>query len=83
MVHHADSVTLDPHKQGVVPYNAGCILYKNHKLKNHLKFSGPYIYDGKSPDMTFYGTGGSKAGLASAGVYLSHKLLPLDRDNHG
>ena len=82
-IRHADSITVDPHKAGYVPFCVGSILYRNHKLKDHLKFSGPYINDGQSPDMTVYCIEGSKQGFSSAGVYLSHTVLPLNRENHG
>lgn len=55
MVPHSDSITLDPHKAGYVPFGAGGLLYRNQYLKNQLNFSAPYMFDGKSPNMSIYG----------------------------
>ena len=44
--HKADSITFDPHKTGYVPYTCGGIIYKNHRLRDNLSFSAPYIYTG-------------------------------------
>ena len=42
----ADSITFDPHKTGYVPYTCGGIIYRNHRLRDNLSFSAPYIYTG-------------------------------------
>ena len=42
----ADSITVDPHKNGLIPFACGCILYKDHRLRNNISFSAPYIYMG-------------------------------------
>jgi glutamate/tyrosine decarboxylase-like PLP-dependent enzyme len=51
----ADSITFDPHKTGYVPYSCGGIIYRNHRLRDNLNFSAPYIYTGTEPNMAIYG----------------------------
>ena len=55
MVPYADSITLDPHKAGYIPFAAGTILYRNQYLKDQINFNAPYMFDGKSPSMSIYG----------------------------
>ena len=81
--HNADSITFDPHKTGYVPYACGGIIYRNHRLRDNLSFSAPYIYTGAEPNMAIYGIEGSKPGSAVTSVYLSLAVLPLTRAGHG
>lgn len=81
--HHADSITFDPHKTGYVPYTCGGIIYKNHRLRDNLSFSAPYIYTGAEPNVAIYGIEGSKPGSSVVSVYLSLCVLPLIRAGHG
>ena len=39
----ADSVTIDPHKAGFVPYPAGSLCYRNEKLRFLVTTTAPYI----------------------------------------
>ena len=79
----ADSITFDPHKTGYVPYACGGIIYRNHRLRESLNYSAPFIYDGMEPNMSIYGVEGSKAGCVVTSVYLSMEVLPLLRYGHG
>lgn len=79
----ADSITFDPHKTGYVPYACGGIIYRNHRLRDNLSFSAPYIYTGAEPNMAIYGIEGSKPGSSVTSVYLSLQVLPLVRGGHG
>ena len=79
----SDSITFDPHKTGYVPYACGGVIYRNHRLRDNLSFSAPYIYTGAEPNMAIYGIEGSKPGSAVTSVYLSLQVLPLIRPGHG
>ena len=39
----ADSITVDPHKMGYIPYPAGLIAFKNKRIVYHLKEHASYI----------------------------------------
>lgn len=39
----ADSITIDPHKMGYAPYPAGCIAFRNDRVRSFILESAPYI----------------------------------------
>lgn len=82
-----DSVTIDPHKLGYVPYPAGAICFQSSRVKHLVKVEAPYISD-KSDDFDLSGLGlyileGSKPGAVAASVWMSHKLIGLNAEGHG
>lgn len=42
-INSADSVTLDPHKMGYVPYPAGAVAFKNDRVRHFVRQDAPYI----------------------------------------
>ncbi|MEU7094666.1 pyridoxal phosphate-dependent decarboxylase family protein [Kitasatospora aureofaciens] len=78
----ADSITIDPHKAGFVPYPAGGLCYRNGAQKNMVAFTAPYLDLGNS-GVGLYGVEGSKPGAAAAGVYLSHRVITTDQHGYG
>lgn len=81
----ADSITIDPHKSGYVPYAAGTICYRNAEMKNMITFDAPYISSikEKEPTIGIYGVEGSRPGAAATSVFLSHQVIPLDKRGYG
>ena len=81
----ANSVTLDPHKSGFCPYPAGGLLYRNGNIRHFLAQGAAYISHGKgdNEEINLFGIDGSKPGAASAGVWLSHKVIGLHQDGYG
>jgi glutamate/tyrosine decarboxylase-like PLP-dependent enzyme len=81
----ADSVTVDPHKAGYIPYPAGGLCYRNSCMRNLVAFLAPEVYHGGSVDasMGVFGIEGSKPGAAAAGVYLSHRIIRPDQSGYG
>lgn len=87
----ADSVTIDPHKLGYIPYPAGALCFRSDLIKPLLRQEAPYIEDqAGSPEVErtsqsigLYILEGSKPGAAAAAVWLSHTLIPLDTSGHG
>lgn len=84
-----DTITIDPHKTGYLPYPAGALCYRNMAMRSLIAFEAPYINtgdgDGTPPEWLLgtYGIEGSKPGAAAAGVYLSHAAIPLTRQGYG
>lgn len=86
-----DSVTIDPHKLGYVPYPAGAVLFKNDLVKPVARQYAPYLDDGpgdiererQSDAVGLFALEGSKPGATAAAVWLSHTLIPLDTSGHG
>jgi glutamate/tyrosine decarboxylase-like PLP-dependent enzyme len=80
----ADSITIDPHKSGYVPYPAGGLCYRNSAMRNLVSFTAPVVYHGGvDPTVGVYGVEGSKPGAAAAAVYLAHKVIRPNTDGYG
>ncbi len=77
-LHCCDSITVDPHKWGYVPYPAGSLCYRNGRMINLVTFGAPYIEsDDESQALSIGESGveGSKPGAAAAAVFLSHAVI--------
>lgn len=87
----ADSITVDPHKLGYVPYPAGAISFADARTKPLLRQVAPYLQESsmtfdeevRSKQVGMYALEGSKPGAVAAGVWMSHRLIPLDTSGHG
>jgi glutamate/tyrosine decarboxylase-like PLP-dependent enzyme len=85
----ADSVSVDPHKMGYVPYSAGAILVRDGRTRHLVATDPPYLSPVELPSsqterfLGRYILEGSKPGAAAAAVWLSHKVLPLDERGYG
>ncbi len=91
----ADTVTVDPHKLGYLPYGAGGgFVCRDQRLMALVNEDAPYVFDPASGEETggyrerFRDLGrfileGSKPGAAAAGVYVTHRVLPLDAAHFG
>lgn len=84
VLQEADSITIDPHKSGYVPYPAGGLCYRNSAMRNLVSFTAPVVYHGGvDPTVGVYGVEGSKPGAAAAAVYFSHKMIRPNIDGYG
>jgi len=80
----ADSITIDPHKAGYIPYPAGGLCYRNSAMRNLVAFSAPVVHHNEiDPTVGIYGIEGSKPGAAAASTYLSHKVIRPTQDGYG
>jgi glutamate/tyrosine decarboxylase-like PLP-dependent enzyme len=87
----SDSITVDPHKLGYLPYGAGAFVCRDQRAMTLLAEEADYVFDGEAaPDyMARYRRlgqfilEGSKSGAAAAAVYVMHQVLPLDHLNFG
>jgi glutamate/tyrosine decarboxylase-like PLP-dependent enzyme len=85
-----DSVTVDPHKLGFVPFGAGALVVRNRRVLDLVQQEAPYIFT-SPPDederryrkLGRYILEGSKPGAAAAACYVNHRVLPLDHDHFG
>ncbi len=92
----ADSVTVDPHKLGYLPYGVGgAYVCRDHRCVDFVATDAPYLgrpapresgelaYFRKFRRLGTYILEGSKPGSAAAAAYVTHRVLPLDRDHFG
>lgn len=91
---HADSITVDPHKMGYIPYPCGIIAFKNGVVTELVTQKAQYISDEKGGIYEIdkpieikaigpYILEGSKPGAAAAAAWLAHKTIPLETFGHG
>jgi glutamate/tyrosine decarboxylase-like PLP-dependent enzyme len=86
-----DSVTVDPHKLGYLPYGSGAFICRDHRVMALLSEAADYVFHGETAQdymaryrsLGQYIPEGSKSGAAVAGVYVTHKVLPLDHAHFG
>ena len=81
----ADSVTLDPHKLGFVPYACGAFLVRDAQAYSVSQVSAPYLIEDKKNDHPGWSTTleGSRSATGAGAVWLSSRVLPLDASGHG
>jgi tyrosine decarboxylase len=81
----ADSVTIDPHKMGYVPYAAGGISVRDKRILGLVSYSAAYVFDGKDIELNLASVimEGSKSGASAAGVWAAHQLLPQNIAGYG
>jgi glutamate/tyrosine decarboxylase-like PLP-dependent enzyme len=82
-----DSITIDPHKFGYVPYPAGAVLFRDYHVRDAIAYKAPYLAD---EDQSGFGgflgqwtLEGSRPGAAAVSCYLSQELVPLTPEGHG
>jgi len=85
-VSQADSVTIDPHKMGYVPYAAGGIAIRDKRMVDAISFFAAYIFEKGTDVPSLLGSyilEGSKAGATAASVWAAHHVLPLNITGYG
>ena len=85
-----DSVTVDPHKLGFVPFGAGALVVRNRRVLDLVQQEAPYVFTSPPEEderryrkLGRYILEGSKPGAAAAACYVNHRVLPLDHDHFG
>jgi glutamate/tyrosine decarboxylase-like PLP-dependent enzyme len=91
-----DSVVVDPHKLGYIPYPSGAVLFGHSDTRLLTSQTAPYIGAGGEGQDTLgpesvasptsvgeYILEGSKPGAGAAAVWLAHKAIPLSPEGHG
>ena len=86
-----DSITVDPHKLGYLPYGAGAFVCRDQRAMGLLVEDADYVFSDASSDDYFdrfrklgrYTLEGSKSGAIAAAVYVTHRVLPLDCEHFG
>lgn len=86
-----DSITVDPHKLGYLPYGIGAFVCRDHDAMGLLVEEADYVFHAAAtPDylaryrsLGRYTLEGSRPGAMAAAAYVTHKVLPLDHGNFG
>ncbi len=89
-----DSITVDPHKLGYVPYTAGAFVARNREIVDFVSQQAAYVFDlgdveedeprrEKLHHLGQYILEGSKSGASAAAVHVTHRVLPLHSEGFG
>lgn len=86
-----DSITIDPHKLGYLPYGSGAFVCRDQRAVELLTESADYVFSDDDATDFFtrhrqigrYVPEGSKPGANAAAVYVTHRTLPLDHAHFG
>jgi glutamate/tyrosine decarboxylase-like PLP-dependent enzyme len=80
----ADSITIDPHKLGYVPYPAGVIAFKYKEVTKHFSSEASYVFATSSEmDAGRFSIEGSRPGSSVISCWFTAKVIPLTRHGHG
>ncbi|CAA0090442.1 Aspartate 1-decarboxylase [BD1-7 clade bacterium] len=63
-IEHADSVTIDAHKQLYVPMGAGMVVFKEPNLASSIEHHAEYVVRKGSKDIGSFSLEGSRSGMA-------------------
>lgn len=81
---YCDSITVDPHKAGYIPYPAGSLVYRDGRIKNLVTWTSPYLSRGSvTTSIGVYGVEGSKPGAAAMATWLSNQCIGLNQMGYG
>ncbi|MGZ9584737.1 tyrosine decarboxylase [Paenibacillus marinisediminis] len=81
-----ESITIDPHKMGYIPYSAGAIIIKDTRMRDSISYFATYVFEKGANIPALLGAyilEGSKAGATAAAVWTAHKVLPLNIKGYG
>ena len=82
----ADSITIDPHKMGYIPYSAGGIVIKDKRMRDSISYFASYVFEKGVEVPALLGAfimEGSKAGASAGSVWAAHRVLPLNVTGYG
>ncbi len=81
LIKFADSITFDPHKQGLQPYGCGCVIFSDPKVGKYYKHDSPYTYfTSEELHLGEISVECSRAGAAAAALWFTNKLYPLEQN---
>lgn len=85
----ADSITVDPHKMGFVPFGCGALLARDRRAFGLVMQDARYVFvTERSDDARFdlpgrFSLEGSRSGAPAAACFVNHATLPLDAAHFG
>jgi glutamate/tyrosine decarboxylase-like PLP-dependent enzyme len=82
-MHKANSITIDPHKLGYVPYSSGAILCKSKREYFYKKTHAPYINFRDAEDRGPQTVEGSRSAAGAVSTWLTARSIGLNRHGYG
>ncbi len=78
-----NSITIDPHKLGYVPYSCGAILVRDEKDYAVKTYSSPYIQYSTQKDKGLFTLEGSRSAAGATATWLTARSIGLNKDGYG
>ncbi|KAK7992840.1 pyridoxal-dependent decarboxylase domain protein [Apiospora saccharicola] len=78
-----DSITVDPHKAGYIPYPASGLCYRDGRMRFLVTWTAPVLSRGSVTSIGIYGVEGSKPGAAAMSTWLANKTIGLNPEGYG
>lgn len=80
----AESITVDPHKMGYIPYAAGGVVIKRRVMRELMGYFAAYVTNKKAPSLLgSYILEGSKGSASAVSVWVAHRVLELNVSGYG
>ena len=79
----ADSITVDPHKLGFVPYPAGALVLRLAAMREAIGCHAAYLNGADPGHIGSFILEGSKPGAAAAACWMAHRVVSLDHKGYG
>lgn len=77
-----DSIVIDPHKHGLQPYGAGCVLFRDPSVGRFYQHESPYTYFTSAElhlgEITLEC---SRPGATAVALWATQRLLPHEKDS--
>lgn len=83
-----ESITIDPHKLGYIPFGCGAFVCRNKEARGFMTEDAPYVFSGNKydlpePQLGQYIFEGSKPGAVAAAVSVAEEVLPFNAQGLG
>ena len=82
-VGYVNSVTIDPHKLGFVPYASGAFLCADRREYQHTTVHAPYIDFRPGSDVGVSTLEGSRSAAGAVSTWLTSRVIGFDRPGYG
>jgi len=82
-IRFVNSVTIDPHKLGYVPYSSGVILVQNPREYAYQDIQAPYIQFNASNDVGLQTLEGSRSAAGAVATWLTERSIGLNPEGYG
>jgi glutamate/tyrosine decarboxylase-like PLP-dependent enzyme len=82
-IQHCNSITIDPHKLGYVPYASGVILVANKREYPYQDIHAPYIQFKEDKDVGLQTLEGSRSAAGAVATWLTERSIGLNSEGYG
>lgn len=78
-----DSITIDPHKLGYVPYACGAVFFRQKRNYNLSSVVAPYVQFDTGKDKGPFSIEGSRSATGACATWMTHKCVGFNEEGYG